>query len=57
MKIKKTINNDNIFNNREEKCDVTLPWKQNFWQQKGAQAMTAATPTRTGKRKSFILAK
>ena len=23
MKIKKTINNDNIFNNRE-KCDVTL---------------------------------
>ena len=57
MKIKKTINNDNIFNNREEKCDVTLPWKQNFWQQKGAQALTAATPTRTGKRNSFILAK
>ena len=25
------VQNHKLLSNREEKCDVTLPWQQNFW--------------------------
>ena len=39
--------------NREEKCDVTLPWKHYFWMT--TKPTTTATARRTAKNNMFIL--
>ena len=41
--------------NREEKCDVTLPWKHYFWMTTKPTTTTTATARRTAKNNLFKL--